>query len=83
MEDGVYQMKMYRVNEKNGSILYIWKEMQYTQELDREDLKYFKRTCEPKLTIEKIRAEEGRIKTKIRLLSNEIIYIKIQRLYEV
>lgn len=82
MQDGVYQMKMYRVNEKNGSILYIWKEMQYTQELDREDLKYFKRTCEPKLTIEKIRAEDGRINTKIRMLPNEIIYIKIQKVYE-
>lgn len=83
MQDGVYQMKMYRVNEKNGSILYIWKEMQYTQELDREDLKYFKRTCEPKLTIEKIRAEDGRINTKIRMLPNEIIYIKIQKVYEI
>lgn len=82
MEDGAYQMKMYRVNEKNGNILYIWKEMQYTQELDREDLKYFKRTCEPKLTIEKVRVKKGRAETKIRLLPNEIIYIKIQKLYE-
>lgn len=82
MEDGAYHMKMYRVNEKNGSILQIWKEMQYTQELDKEDIKYFKRVCEPKLTIEKIYVVKGSVKTKIKLLPNEVTYIKIQKSYE-
>lgn len=83
METGVYQMKICRVNERNGSILYIWKGMQYARELDREDMRYFKRTCEPKLTIEKIQSENGTVKSKIRILPNEVIYIKMQRLYEV
>lgn len=82
VEDGEYQMKMYRVNEKSGSIMSIWKEMQYTQELDREDLKYFERICEPKLTIRKIPTVDGRLKIKTRMLPNEINYIKIRRIYE-
>lgn len=50
---GTYQVKMYRINEQNGSALNIWQEMDYEKELSRNDIKYFRRVCEPKLTIQK------------------------------
>lgn len=82
VEDGAYQFKMYCVNERNGNILRIWKEMHYARELDREDLKYFKRMCGPKLTIERLISQEGCVKKTIRMRPNEIIYIKIQKMYD-
>lgn len=35
VRDGVYQMKTYSINEKNGSVLDIWAEMEYESELTR------------------------------------------------
>lgn len=80
VEDGVYQLKTYRINEENGSVLNIWEEMQFEKELSRNDIKYFRRVCEPKLTIQKCETQNRSLTVDIQLSPNEIAFIRIRRL---
>ncbi len=77
--DGTYQMKIYRINEKNGSIMSIWGDLDYEKELSRNDIKYFKRVCEPKLTIQRMKSNEGQLTWRVTLLPNEITFIRIRK----
>lgn len=78
--DGTYKIKIYRINEQCGSILNIWEEMEYESELSRNDIKYFRRACEPKLTIQKCEAKDGNIQLNIEMAANEIMFIRMRRL---
>ena len=80
VRDGVYQMKTYSINEKNGSVLDIWAEMEYESELTRNDIKYFRRMCEPKLTIRKQDVEDAALKLNIPMQYNEIAFIRVRKL---
>ncbi len=75
---GTYQVKCYRINEKNGNVLNIWKEMDYEKELSRNDIKYFRRMCEPKLTIQKAEVKDGTLKLNIPMEANEIAFIRVR-----
>lgn len=79
VEDGTYQMKTYSINEKNGSVLDIWAEMGYESELTRNDIKYFRRVCEPKLKIQKIEAKDQKLDMDVVLEANEIAFIYVKR----
>lgn len=76
--DGIYQVKYYSINERNGSALDIWQDMGYEKELSRNDVRYFRRVCEPKLIIQQCEAKHNILKLKINLLANEIRYVKIR-----
>lgn len=80
--NGTYQVKCYCINEKNGSALDIWKDMGFEKELSRSDIKYFRRVCEPKLTIQKCKAENGILRLKMNLLDNEIGFMKTRLMTE-
>lgn len=80
LENGLYQLKTYRINEHAGSVLDIWAEMGYDSELSREDIKYFRRVCEPKLSIQKQEVAEGTAAVNIRLEPNEIAFIEMRRI---
>ena len=80
VEPGVYQMKTYRINEKNGSVLELWADMDFEKEITRNDIRYFRKICEPKLTIHKQEAQNGALKIKIRMEPNEIAFIRIRRM---
>ena len=80
MSEGTYQIKVYRINEKNGSVFSIWSEMEYEKQLSRNDIKYFRRACEPKLTIQKIKTEDSKMNLNIQLIANEIAFIRIRKL---
>lgn len=79
LEDGSYKIKTYRINEQSGCVLSIWGEMDYEKELSRNDIKYFRRVCEPKLNIQKYEVMEGSIDFSMKLAPNEIAYIKISK----
>lgn len=78
VENGIYQMKTYSINEQNGSVLDIWREMDYESELTRNDIKYFRRVCEPKLKIQKVEAKEGKLDINVTLAANEIAFIRLK-----
>ena len=74
--DGVYQIKIYRINDSYGSVMKVWSDMGYEAELFRDDLKYFRRICEPNLTIRKTEAREGNLRIEEQLQPNEIMFIR-------
>lgn len=78
VKNGVYQMKVYSINESNGSVLDVWREMEYEKELTRNDIKYFRRVCEPKLRIQKIKAENNVLRVSLNLAANEIAFIRLK-----
>lgn len=77
MEDGEYKAKIYRINDSSGSIMNIWNELDFEKELSRNDIKYFRRVCEPKLVIRKIKVTDNKIDFHLKMEANEIVYIKI------
>lgn len=78
--NGTYQIKSYRINEQNGSVMGIWKELGYEKELSRNDIKYFRRVCEPKLTIQQMQVESGILKLEIGLQANEFAFVRVRLL---
>ena len=80
--DGSYRLKIYRISEKYGSVLQIWKDLEYERELSRNDIKYIRRACEPNLTMRKIRAEHGEIVLDEELDPDEITFIRIRRRHD-
>lgn len=79
VEDGLYQMKVYRINEEHGSVMAIWQEMEFETNLSRDDIQYIKKACEPKLSMQKVIAEDSKIHLHISLMANEIAYIQLKR----
>lgn len=80
IEPGEYQQKIYRINSKNGNVLGIWKEMGFIRELDREDVKYFRRVCEPKMLIENINVVRHQIEIDLTMEPNEIAFVRIRKI---
>ena len=79
MENGNYKIKLHRVNEQSASILHIWGEMNYDNDLSKNDIRYFQRVCEPKLTIKKVKVSDEKMLLRFSLAENEIVFIKIRR----
>ena len=78
--NGSYQVKSYRLNEQNGSVLNIWEEMDFEPELSRNDIKYFRRMCEPKLNIQKLEVKGEVLKLNISMQANEILFVRVSLL---
>ena len=74
---GNYRIKVYRINEKYGNIMKLWSDMDYEKELSRNELKYFRRICEPNLTIRKMEAVDGKLEIDEELQPNEITFIRV------
>lgn len=77
IEEGLYQQKIYRVNENNGSVQRVWREMEFASDLSREDIHYIQRVCQPKLSMQKVRAAGQPLELELRLQPNEIAYISL------
>lgn len=80
VENGNYQVKLYRINELSGSVLNIWKDMEFESELSRNDIKYFRRVCEPKLIIQKYEVKDHVLKINILMQPNEIAFVRVRML---
>lgn len=80
MPNGSCQIKFYRINEQNGNILGIWRELQYEKELSRNDIRYFRRVCEPKLTMQKTEVQNHELELDLELQANEIVFIRVRML---
>lgn len=72
---GSYRIKIYRINEKYGNIMKVWSDMDYENDLSRNELKYFRRICEPNLTIRKAEAKDNTLEIHEEIMPNEITFI--------
>ena len=74
---GTYRIKTYRINDTSGSVLKIWGDLDYERELSRNDLKYFRRVCEPNMTIRTVKTEDTDLLIEEELAPNEITLVRI------
>ena len=81
VKDGTYKIKTYRVNNKHGSVLDTWAEMNYENNLSRNDIAYLQRVCEPSISIRKEEADQGTLVIRETMDPNEIMLIRIHYEY--
>ncbi|MCD8020462.1 MAG: AraC family transcriptional regulator [Clostridiales bacterium] len=77
--DGTYQIKIYKINGSHGSVLKLWEEMDYEQDISSQDIRYLRRVCEPNLTIKKCIAKHNCIDLDLNMSANEIAFINLSR----
>jgi beta-xylosidase/AraC-like DNA-binding protein len=80
VEDGLYKVKIYRVNRTSGVVLALWEEMNFETDLSRDDIKYFRKACEPNLSIFRTETAGGKLKLHLNLMANEIMFVHIRRI---
>lgn len=80
VEDGSYQIKIRRVNEEHGSVLDMWAELGFHNNLSSGDIAYIQKHCSPKLFIQTQETMEGHLCFEITLEANEIALIRIGKL---
>lgn len=78
VKNGSYQLKFYRINVQNGSVSKIWEDTGYEVELSRNDIKYFRRVCEPRLNIQKYEVKNHVLKLSISMQANEITFVRVR-----
>lgn len=78
VSDGSYQVKIYQISEQAGDALQTWGEMGFETELTRNDIKYLKRMCGPKLTIQTVEAKGGALPLTLSLAANEICFVRVR-----
>ncbi len=79
IDNGKYKARIYRVNEDHGSILGIWKSLDFDKSLSRSDIKFCRKICEPGLTISTEQAENGVLKFSVNLKANEFACISLKK----
>lgn len=78
--NGSYQIKTYVMNEEVGSQIKYWSEMGYEKELTRNDVRYLKRVCGPRLSIQTVEVDSEILTLNINMDYNEIRFIRIRRI---
>lgn len=79
VQNGTYQVKIYRINGQNGSPLAKWGELGYQTELSRNDVKYLQRVCGPALSITSTEVKDGILSLEIMIAANEIGFVRIRK----
>ncbi len=80
VEEGNYKARVYRVNDDHGSILGIWKSLDFDKSLSRGDIRFCRKICEPDLSISTIQVEDGILKLPVKLRANEFACISLKRI---
>ncbi len=77
--NGRYHVKVYRINDRHGSVKYLWEEMGNERELSRGDIEYFRRICEPNLSMQNIEVRDGKADLSLTLEANEIMFVRLRK----
>lgn len=73
-----YVLRIFRINESHGSVQKVWKELGYSRAINREDIKYLRRICEPQLSMQTVIASDSTLKIGLKMQANEIAYVQIE-----
>lgn len=73
-----YALRIFRINRSHGSVQTVWRELGYSRAMNREDIKYLRRICEPQLSMQTLAASGGTIKIDLQMQANEIAYVQIE-----
>ena len=81
VKNGNYVMRIFYVNESNGSIQNIWKGMDYISNLSKGEVEYMKRSANPKVDMRKITVEDNVLHIETKLKAHEIKVLDIHYQY--
>ena len=81
VKNGNYVMRIFYVNESNGSIQNIWKDMDYISNLSKGEVEYMKRSANPKVDMRKITVEDNVLHIETKLKAHEIKVLDIHYQY--
>ncbi|WP_373107361.1 GH39 family glycosyl hydrolase [[Ruminococcus] torques] len=83
VQNGKYLVKTYRVNRECGSVQDLWKNLDYSKELMRDEVEYLKSSAIPSIEMKTIEVENGELCLTNNLEMQEIRLIDIQYQYNV
>lgn len=81
VDNGEYLMRIYYVNQTNGSVQDIWKDMQYLKNLSKGEGDYLQRAAMPRVEMRKIKVEDGTLRIETKLQAHEIRMLDIHYQY--
>ena len=79
VKNGEYRIRIHKVNSRYGSILNLWKELDYSENLSRKDIMYLQRICEPHLLFYTEHVTDNQLALKVVLEANEFMLIEAKR----
>lgn len=79
IEDGIYQLRYYRINEQYGSILNLWRETGYEKHLSKSDIHYLKAMSRPGLVMQKLAVKDHTAQFCLTLAANEMLYLQMRK----
>lgn len=79
---GRYHKRTLKVGQHHGSVLDLWRSLEYGDSLAREDVAYIREVCKPQLTIETVECAGGSVGLHLKLLANEFAFVELRRLDE-
>lgn len=77
-----YRVRIHKVNSHFGSILDLWKDLEYSDSLSRKDIMYLQKICEPHLLFKTIKVTNNCLPLKMVMEPNEIMLIEIERTFQ-
>lgn len=83
VKDGKYLVKIYRVNRECGSVQDLWKNLDYSKGLMRDEVDYLKSSAIPGIEMKTIEVENGELCLTNNLEMQEIRLIDVQYRYDV
>lgn len=83
VKDGKYLVKIYRVNRECGSVQDLWKKLDYSKGLMRDEVDYLKSSAIPGIEMKTIEVENGELCLTNNLEMQEIRLIDVQYRYDV
>lgn len=83
VKDGKYLVKIYRVNRECGSVQDLWKNLDYSKGLMRDEVDYIKSSAIPGIEMKTIEVENGELCLTNNLEMQEIRLIDVQYRYDV
>lgn len=80
VNNGIYQIKVFSVNQENGNVQNEWEKLGYFNALSVTEVQYLRTICQPGLTIRKAEAYDHTLVVETRLAAQEIQGIVISEL---
>ena len=81
VKNGNYVMRVFYVNEDNGSIQNIWRDMDYISNLSKGEVEYMRRSANPKVDMRRITVEDQVLRIDTKLKAHEIKVLDIHYQY--
>lgn len=78
LQSGTYQIRIWRVNEQFGSILDLWRQLDFAQDLSEADMRYLRGCCQPQIVRTHRMAEQDGLHLTLDLAPNEILLVQVK-----